>query len=76
MAFLTLFPDGVEDPKNWSTITSISKNDLETLAAKVKHLVKFAEKIEGKWHYRLASNPRFGNWAFNILHRKRLFITG
>ena len=62
MAFLTLFPDGVEDPKNWSTITSISDNDLETLATKVKHLVKLAEKIQGKWHYRFASNPRFGNW--------------
>ena len=60
MAFPTLFPDGVGDPTNRSTIRSMSQNDIETLAAKSKHLVKLAEKIEGKWHYRFSSHPRFG----------------
>ena len=60
MAFPTLFPDGVGDPTNRSTIRSMSQNDIETLAAKLKHLVKLAEKIEGKWHYRFSCHPRFG----------------
>ena len=51
MAFPTLFPDGVGDPTNLSTIRSINGNDIETFAVKLKHSVKFAEKIEGKWHY-------------------------
>ena len=57
MAFPTLFPDGVGDPTSRSTIRSISDNDIETFAAKLKHLVKFAEKIEVKWHYRFAIHP-------------------
>ena len=60
MAFPTLFPDGVGDPTNRSTIRSMSDNDIETFAAKLKHLVKLAEKIKGKWHYRFSSHPRFG----------------
>ena len=48
MAFLTLFPDGVGDPTNSSAIRSISDNDIETFAAKLKHFVKFAAKTGGK----------------------------
>ncbi len=51
MAFPTLFPDGKGDPTN---------NDTEGFAQKVKHLIKFAEKLEGKWVYRFAAHPRFG----------------
>ena len=41
------------------------------LAERIKHLIKFAEKIDGKWVYRFASHPRFSYWAFNMIQRKR-----
>ena len=51
MAFPILFTEGAGNPTNWSTIRSISGSDIETFAAKLKHSVTFAKKIEGKWHY-------------------------
>ena len=76
LAFPTLVPDTDGDPTNNSTIRSIGGNDLETFDAKLKHLIKFAEKRKGKWVYRFASHPRFGYWAYNILHRKQLLSQG
>ena len=76
IAFSTLFANDVRDPMNWSTIRSISDNDIGTFAAKLKYLVKFAEKIEGTWHCWFASHPRFGYWAYNILYRKWLLSQG
>ena len=76
MGFPTLFPDGAGEPTNRSTISSISDSDREIFAAKLKHLVKLAEKMEGKWFYRFAFHPRLGCWVHNILYRKRLLSQG
>jgi hypothetical protein len=65
LAFPTLFPDGTGDPTNPSLLKDIS------LAEKVKHLIKFAEVVDGKWVYRFASHPRFAFWAFDMIPRKR-----
>ena len=51
MAFPTLFPDGTGDPANTATKRHA------TLGEKVKHLIKFAENINGKWVYRFARHP-------------------
>lgn len=67
----TLFPDYIRDPTYRSTIRSISDDDIETFAAKLKYLVKFAEKIQGKWHCRFACHPKFSDWAY-VLYRKPL----
>jgi hypothetical protein len=53
MAFPALFPDGKGDPTNQALVRDVP------LAERVKHLVKFAEKINGNWIYRFASHPRF-----------------
>ena len=47
MAFPTRFPDGKGDPTNFSTRRLISKSDTECFSEKIKHLIKFAEFIEG-----------------------------
>ena len=66
LAFPTLFPDGKGDATNPSPLKDIP------LGERVKHLIKFAEKIDGKWTYRFASHPRFSYWAFNMIQRKRI----
>ena len=48
MAFPTLFPDSKGDPTNSGT-----KRDI-TFCEKIKHLIKFGEKKDEKWHYRFA----------------------
>ena len=65
MAFPTLFPDGKGDPTNPALQRNVS------LSERIKHLMKFAEKIDGKWVYRFANHPRFGYWAFNMIQRMR-----
>ena len=65
MAFPTLFPDGKGDPTNQFTIRSISDSDTDSFAQELKHSMKFAENINGKWVYRFAAHPRFGYWACN-----------
>ena len=58
LAFPTLFPD---------------KSKIQIpLGERVKHLIKFAEKIDGKWVYRFSSHPRFSYWALNMIQRKRI----
>ena len=66
MAFPTLFPDGKDDPTNQSILRNVP------LQERIKHLLKFAEFIDGKWVYRFANHPRFSYWAFNMIHRKRI----
>ena len=66
LAFPTLFPDGKGDPTNPSLLKEIP------LGERVKHLIKFAEKIDGKWVYRFSSHPRFSYWALNMIQRKRI----
>ena len=66
MAFPTLFPDGKGDPTNSGILRDVP------LQERVKHLLKFAEMIDGKWVYRFASHPRFSYWAFNMIQRKRI----
>ena len=66
MSFPTLFPDGKGDPTNPSLYRDIQLGD------KIKHLLKHAEKKDGRWNYRFASHPRFAYWAFNMIERKRI----
>ena len=53
LAFPTLFPDGKGDPTNQALLRDVP------LPERFKHLIKCAEKIDGKWMYRFASHPRF-----------------
>ena len=66
MAFPTLFPDGNGDPTNQALQRDVP------LAERIKHLIKFAEQIDGKWVYRFATHPRFSYWAFNMIQRMRI----
>ena len=66
MAFPTLFPDGKGDPTNQALTRDVS------LLNRVRHLIKFAEKVNGKWVYRFARHARFSYWAFNMIQRKRI----
>ncbi len=65
MAFPVLFPDGRGDPTNQALIRNV------TFVERIKHLIKFGEKIDGKWVYRFASHPRFSYWALNMIQRNR-----
>ena len=66
LAFPTLFPDGKGDPTNPSL-----HQDMQ-LGERIKHLLKYTEKKDGRWIYRFASHPRFAYWAFNMIGRKRI----
>ena len=50
MAFPTLFPDSKGNPTN-----SGKKRDV-TFGEEIKHLIKFGEKNDEKWHYRFAEH--------------------
>ena len=64
------------DPTSQATVRNISNNDTESFAQKIKHLIRFAEHVNGKWVYRFASHPRFAYWAYNILYRRRILGQG
>jgi len=66
LAFPTLFPDGKGHPTNPSVYQDVQFGE------KIKHLLKFAEKKDGKWSFRFALHPRFAYWAFNMIERKRI----
>ena len=51
LAFPTLFPDGKGDPTNPSL-----HQDMQ-LGERIKHLLKYTEKKDGRWIYRFASHP-------------------
>ena len=70
LAFPTLFPNGEGDLFLNDTIRNVADNELESLSQKLKHLIKFAEEKNGKWHY------RFAYWAYNILYRRRILSQG
>ena len=76
MSFPTLFPDGKGDPTNNAILLDTSDSVTEAFANKLKHLIKFGEKINDKWVYRFASHPRFAYWAYNMLYRKRILGQG
>jgi len=61
---------------NSATFSDTAKNSTDAFANKLKHLVKFAEKIDGKWVYRFASHPRFAYWAYNMLYSRRILGQG
>ena len=65
MAFPTLFPDCAGDPTNEASLRNVSFQD------RIKHLIKFSEKVNGKLIYRFASHPRFPYWSLNMIQRKR-----
>ena len=64
MAFPTLFPDGKGDPSNEGLLRDVPFQE------RIKHLLKFAEIINGKWVYRFVNHPRSSYWAFNMIQRK------
>ena len=64
-AFPTLFPDGKGDPSNEGLLRDVPFQE------RIKHLLKFAKIINGKWVYWFANHPRFSYWAFNMIQRKR-----
>ena len=66
MAFPTLFPDRKGDP----TIQGLLRD--VPIQERIKHLLTFAEIIDGKWVYRFANHPRFSYWAFKMIQRKRI----
>ena len=76
ISFPSLFPDAKAKLTNSGTVRNISENETESFALKIKHLIKFGEKINNVWKYRFASHPRFSYWAYNILYRKRLLGQG
>lgn len=47
MAFPTLFPDGKGDLTNIAVVSDISNNSTQSFAERLKHLIKFAEYIDG-----------------------------
>jgi len=49
MAFPTLFPDGKGDLTNIAVVSDISNNSTQSFAERLKHIIKFAEYIDGKW---------------------------
>ena len=57
LAFPTLFPDGKGDPTNPCLHRDLPFNE------RIKHLLKFADTINGKFYFRFASHPRFSYWA-------------
>ena len=65
-----LATDGKGDP------TNLAKKRNVALGEKVKHLIRFGERINDKWEYRFASHPRFAYWAFNMLQRHRRLAQG
>ena len=67
LAFPALLPDGRGDPTNPSLHRDIPFGDRN------KHLLKYAEKKDGKWIYRFATHPRFAYWALNMIQRKQIF---
>lgn len=76
LAFPTLFPTGEGDLFLNDTKRNIADNELDSFSQRLKHLIKFAEKRNGRWYYRFASHPRFCYWAYNILHRRRILSQG
>ena len=76
LAFPTLFPDTKGDPTSDEVVRQISEKATESFAQKLKHLIKFGERKDGKWIFRFASHPRFGYWAYNMLYRKILLAQG
>ncbi|CAB4040246.1 Hypothetical predicted protein, partial [Paramuricea clavata] len=58
MAFPTLFPDG-KGEGNKGLLRDVPFQE------RIKHLLKFAEIIDGKWVYRFANHPRFSYWAYD-----------
>ena len=66
MVFPTLFPDSKGDPINQALLRDVF------LQERIKHLIQFAECVDGKWIYRFASHPRLSYWAMNTMQRKRI----
>ena len=62
LCFPALFSDKIGDPKNSCLLRNISRSETESFAEKIKDLIKFGEKVDGKWVHRFASHPRFAYW--------------
>ena len=59
-AFPTLFPYGKGDP------TCIARQRQVSLSEGFKHLIRYADVVDGVFWWRFASHPRFPYWALNM----------
>ena len=64
--FPTLFPYGAGDP------TFPGRQHKVSLTDGFKHLERYADVVEGAFHWRFASHPRFPYWALNMKQRHQL----
>ena len=62
------------DPTNFCLLREISNCKTESFAEEIKHLIKFGEKIDGKWVCMIASYTSFAFWAYNIIYWR--FVLG
>ena len=65
-AFPTLFPYGTGDP------TCPGRQRPVTFTEAFKHLIRYADNMDGTFLWRFASHPRFPYWALNIKLRHQL----
>ena len=65
-AFPTLFPYGTGDP------TVPGRHHKISLAEAFKHLIRYADKVDGNFVWRFANHPRFPYWALNMKQRHQL----
>ena len=66
LAFPTLFPYGTGDP------TCSARQHTITFANGFKHLIRYAEVVDGRNQWRFASHLRFPYWALNMKMRHQL----
>ena len=64
--FPTLFPYGAGDP------TFPGRQRKVTLTDGFKHLERYADVVQGGFHWLFASHPRFPYWALNMKQRHQL----
>lgn len=64
-AFPTLFPYGKGDP------TCIARQRQVSLSEGFKHLIRYADVVDGAFWWRFASHPRFPYWALNMNETSR-----
>ena len=76
MCFPTLFPDGKGDPTSNAILVDTGNNFTDAFASKLKHLIKFSERVIDKGFYRFAAQRTFAYWAYNFLYRRQIFGQG
>lgn len=65
-AFPALFPYGTGDP------TCLSRQRPVTFTEAFKHLIRYADEVDGTFLWRFSNHPRFPYWALNMKLRHQL----